>query len=98
MDYTIKLRSDEPCDVFLTTRGKTLYAIIVESRTAYKIVLDSNFTGVKFTLVCSRHSFAHRTLVVTIVDDFALVDGSACYEVSLSEAAKEVLTHEISCR
>lgn len=96
MDYRLKLNSSEPCDIFLGARSGKLYAIIVESRTAYVKLLDSTLDCKDFTLVCAKHSFPHDVLNVTVVDDFALIDGVACYAAECTPAAKEVLNHEIS--
>lgn len=96
MDYTLRLRSQEPCDIFLTSFKKNLYAIVVESRNAYIKVLDSNTNSNDFSLVCAKHRFAHSTLSITVVDDFALIDGTACVPSKLSPAAMEVFANEVS--
>lgn len=103
MDYSLNLRTQEPCDIFLVVRdrlklpGKVLLAIVVESRTAYSEVLDQNVGFEDLTLSCAKHKFSHQKLMVTVVEDFALVDGAACYESELSPVAKEVMDNALSC-
>lgn len=95
-DYRISLRSDEPCDIYLVASKGTLSCVVVESTIAYAEKLDSISESEEFILVCSKHGFAHRDLVVTVVDDFALIDGSACFAANLDFRLKEVLDHAIS--
>ena len=95
-DYKVSLRSDEPCDIYIVQSGGVLSCVVVESTIAYAEKLDSISDSEEFILVCSKHRFAHRELAVTLVDDFALIDGAACFEANLDERLKEVLDYAIS--
>ena len=98
MEYKLTLKSSEPCDIFIVHKSNKKYAIVVESRAAYCTLLDTNAKGEDTVLMCSRHAFHQKTLDVICVDDFALVNGAACYGAELSKAAKEVLSRELSSR
>lgn len=81
MTYKITLPTDEPCDIYLAAKQQVLYCVVATSTSVWKNVLGAYESSAEFVLGCSKHSFAHDTLEVYAIDDFALIDGSACYTV-----------------
>ena len=94
MSFTLNLPNGEPVDIYIVCRAKHLYYIIVTADSIEAGVLgDYSFSD--FALCCSRNSFARNSVEVYMVDDFALVDGAACYAVELSSKISEVV-NEVS--
>lgn len=90
---TLKLKTDEPCDIYIIgdSESQNVTAVVCESKNVYKQLLQTGEPTEDFTLVCSKHSFPHQALAITLVDDFALIDGAACYKASIPSHVKEVL-------
>lgn len=96
MEFKLTLRTDEPCDIYLVCKSQELWAVVVESTNGYAEKLSSDLEVDDFCIVCGKHSFRRRDLEVVVVDDFALVDGTACYEVPITAYVQEVLERELS--
>lgn len=95
MDYTLSFRTQEPCDLYITSQNGSLYAVVVESRTAYAVLLGLS-NSQNFCSCCSKNSFTDNTISITVCEDLVLADGIACYEKELPLVGKEVLD-EVSC-
>lgn len=95
LETTIILRSAEPCDIHVVARKGKLFALIVESTVRYAILLGETTFG-DFAVVSDQHHFDHTEIPISIVDDFALVAGLACYNRELTDDEEEVILREIS--
>lgn len=90
MEYTLSFRTQEPCDLYVTSQKGSLYAVIVESRTAYAVLLGLS-NSPDFCSCCSKSSFTDNSINITVCEDLVLADGVACYEKELPVVGKEVL-------
>lgn len=95
MTYNLELKSTEPCDLYIAARKEKVVALVVESSSRYAVLLGKT-DAADFTVLCDAHSFSRPGVSVLVVNDLALVDGTACYATTVSDEEEEVINNALS--